>query len=52
MKTFSEGVASRYGIKEAVIAQYLWNTGENYHEDAIMNCFSGKQCPARRNIRS
>ena len=34
MKTFSEGVASRYGIREAVIAQYIWNTGENYHEDA------------------
>ena len=24
----------RYGIKEAVIAQYLWDIGENYNEDS------------------
>lgn len=29
MMNFNEGVASRYGIKEAVIAQHLWEIGED-----------------------
>ena len=29
MMNFNEGVAMRYGIKEAVIAQHLWELGEN-----------------------
>ena len=30
---FNEGVASRYGIKEAVIAQYLWDIVEDGYDD-------------------
>ena len=29
MMNFNEGVASRYGIREAVIAQHLWELGED-----------------------
>lgn len=29
MMNFNEGVAMRYGIKEAVIAQHLWELGED-----------------------
>ena len=29
MMNFNEGVASRYGIREAVIAQHLWDLGED-----------------------
>lgn len=25
MKTYSESIAMRYGVREAIIAQYLWN---------------------------
>ena len=36
MMNLNEGVASRYGIREAVIAQHLWDIGENTeYEDVI-----------------
>ena len=38
MMNFNEGVALRYGIREAVIAQYLWDIGEDGYDDPNVIC--------------
>ena len=36
MKTYNEDLAMRYGVREAIIAQYLWNLGEDTeYEDVV-----------------